>query len=266
MREQQTARLEEDAPRTLVFVDMLGFANLTISNPNRVVHDGPDEQGFTSSGTGPIQTRITRFQNAIDRCVSYHRLSGDLQAMLFSDCAFLEAGNAFRAALIAIELMRDCIRNGVPVRMGLGRGTFYSLLMATETSGGTVISRSRFVGTAVVFAHAAEQCGGKGMRIFVHPTLEPERHRIATRIKMLALPKPFTNSACELDYLHERRPAQQEPTADAADRELFQAVMAMNDPTEPPAVRRQYTETFKALNRMRVANDRTRLSTHRPAR
>jgi hypothetical protein len=64
----------------------------------------------------------------------------------------------------------------------------------------------------------------------------------------VALAKSYKDATWELDFLHERRPAQQEPSADEADRELFEAVMEMKDPTAPMKVRRHYTETIKALN------------------
>ncbi len=41
---------------------------------------------------------------------------------------------------------------------------------------------------------------------------------------------------------------------EAADLELLEAVAEMKDPAAPMRVRRQYVETFKALNRMRQAN------------
>ena len=90
--------------------------------------------------------------------------------MLFSDCAFLNPGNSLRAALIATDLMRKFIETSVPVRMGIDKGTFYSFGYSTDTGGDSMlVSKSRFLGTSVVRAHGAEQCGGKGMRIFVHP-------------------------------------------------------------------------------------------------
>ena len=91
-------------------------------------------------------------------------------AMLFSYCAFLNPGNSLRAALIATDLMRKFIETSVPVRMGIDKGTFYSFGYSTDTGGDSMlVSKSRFLGTSVVRAHGAEKCGGKGMRIFVHP-------------------------------------------------------------------------------------------------
>ncbi len=256
----------EDAEHTLIFVDMLGFAELTERCPYRVVHQGPDEHGFSSSRTGPIQNQINVFHNVVDQCVFDHSLNGDIHAMLFSDCAFIDAGNSVRAALIAVELMRKCVKRHVPVRMGIGKGTFYLLTFSTESSGSTLVSRSRFVGTAAVRAHEAEQCGGKGMRIFLHPSFAPENRAIGNIIKVLPLSRRFEKATCELDYLHEQRAAQQTPSAQEADVELFESVASMNDPHAPFKVRRQYSESFKALNRMRKANSRPEVNVRRLVR
>jgi hypothetical protein len=256
MKRDGTRLMTEDAEHTLIYVDILGFGKLTKDNPYRIVHGSPNEDRFTSSETGPIQNQIIRFHNVIDMCVSNCILSGDLQAMLFSDCIYLDAGDSLRAALIATEIMRNCILKRVPVRIGIGRGTFYPLTFSSEITGETVISRSRFVGTAVVFAHEAEQCGGKGMRIFVHPSVEQDRRLIEGRVELLALPKQFKDARWELNYLHERQPARQEPTADRADRDLFDAVTEMKSPAEPLRIRRHYIDTLKAMNRMRKANSR----------
>lgn len=114
-------------------------------------------------------TWITRDKRYDPICVQRQRLYGGITAMLFSDCAFLNPGGSLRAALIATDLMREFIKAGVPVRMGIGKGTFYPFGYSTDTGADSMlVSKSRFLGTAVVRAHAAERCGGKGMRIFVH--------------------------------------------------------------------------------------------------
>ena len=113
-----------------------------------------------------------------------------------------------------------------------------------------------FIGTAVVYAHAAEQCGGKGMRIFVHPSAAPRLQAINTRIRILSLPKPYKTAACELDYLYEERPAQAKVSADDSDSKLFDATLQMKEQFDSLKIRKQYTETLKALNRMRSANGR----------
>lgn len=248
--------MDEDAEHTLIFVDMLGFAALTKNSPTRLVHHGPDERGFSGSSTSPLQTQFNRFHRIVDSCIFEQRLSGGMQAMLYSDCAFLDVGPSLRAGLIATELMRQFLRVRVPVRMGIGRGTFFAFSFSTDLSDSTTITRSLFAGTAVVHAYAAERSGGKGMRVFVHPSLEPERHLIEQRVKILTLPKPNDDAMWELDYLYETRPAQEQKSADESDLELFEAVASMKDRKAKMKVRRQYIETHKALNQMRRANSR----------
>jgi hypothetical protein len=94
------------------------------------------------------------------------------------------------------------------------------------------------------------------MRIFVHPSLETERHLIERSVRMVPLPKPNDGARWELNYLYKTRPAAQQPTADESDLELFEVVKSMKDPKANMKVRRQYIETHKALNRMRRANSR----------
>jgi hypothetical protein len=248
--------MDEDAEHTLIYVDMLGFEALTKNNPTRVVQHGPNEFGFSGWRTSPLQAQYIKFHDILVSRIAEHRLSGALQAMLFSDCAYLDAGNSVRAGLIATELMRQFLRRLVPVRMGIGRGTFYAFGFSTDISGSTTISRSQFAGTAVINAHAAERHGEKGMRIFVHPLLEPECRLIEQSVKMLPLPKQNDDAKWELNYLCETRPAQEQPSADELDRELFEAVKSMDDPKAEVEVRRHYVETYEALNRMRQKNSR----------
>jgi hypothetical protein len=140
--------------------------------------------------------------------------------------------------------------------MGIGRGTFYVFGFSTDLSDSTTITRSLFAGTAAVHAYAAERSGGKGMRIFVHPSLGHKRDLIAQGVKVLTLPKPNDAATWELDYLYETRPAQEQPPAAESDLELFKAVKSMKNPKAEIKVRRQYIETHKALNQMRRANNR----------
>jgi hypothetical protein len=248
----------EDQLRTLIFVDVLGFGAITESYQFRVRDAGPDEHGFTGSSTTEMQNRINRFNSVLDQRVFEETLRGGVQAMLFSDCAFLVFDASLRAADVGTTLMRHFIKLGVPVRMGIGKGTFYDIEYVTNTNVGSVtVSKSRFIGTAVVRAHAAEQCGGKGMRIFLDASIEEDLPSICRRIKTLRLAKPFGNVKWELDYLHESGPASQRPKIEAADRELFEKVAYLKSPEWTAKVRRHYTQTLAAMNRMRKANSRS---------
>jgi hypothetical protein len=250
--------VSEDAERTLVFVDMLGASALTEEFPTRLIHSGPDEAGFESTSTSDTSNRFNRFSRVLDVGVHRHSLYGRVQAMLFSDCAFLEFGSTLVSAMVATELMRDFILAKVPVRMGIGRGTFYTFKFSTDITDSTVVTRSLFAGTAVVRAVAAERCGGKGLRVFVHPSVKAELSVIHQRVKTMMLVKPCKHATWELDYLYEQRPAQQNPSAEEADRGLFEAVLELKEKylTAPMVVRRHYIEALKAMNRMRKTNGR----------
>lgn len=255
-----TTELCEDEAQTLLFADILGYARLTESHPRRVDRAIDSETGFHSASTSPLQNQINAFYSVLNQQIQHEGMNGKLQAMLFSDCAFVAAGNSLRTALIAVQMMRECIKRQVPVRMGLGRGTFYLLGMSTESDGQTLISRSRFGGTAVVRAHSAEQCGNKGMRIFLHPSLEMERPLIENRIRVL----PLTDTqdcrggvvSGELDFLYEAKPAGQLPAASEEDMLLFERVSLMASGVAAE-FQNQYTATWSAMNRMRVANARS---------
>lgn len=252
----------EDEPHVLVFVDILGFEAITREIRVRVEDYPLDERGFTGSGTTELQGRFARFSNVLDRHVFDEAFRGGVQALLFSDCGFLVYENSLRAALAARDLMRCFITQGVPVRIGLGKGTFYDLEYKTTTTAepSRVVSTSRFYGTAVVNAHAAERCGGKGMRIFLHESLEDDLSIIGQRVCALELRRTFRSVRYELDYLYAQEPIGAELSEDEKDRELFAQVALLKNPVWPKRVLRHYTETHAALNRMRRTHGRKRIT------
>ena len=240
---------KEDQEQTLIFVDMLGFAALTEKHPHRI------ETNQSGVFTAPTQSQFNRFDHVLDWCINDQRFYGGITAMLFSDCAFLNPGNSLRAALIATGLMRKFIKAGVPVRMGIGKGTFYSFGYSTDTGGDfMLISKSRFLGTSIVRAAAAEKCGRKGMRIFVHPKVDDLNSN--AHFKILQVPQPSATANRELDYLYPAEPGHDPLTVDTSDRNLFSQVAAMKDPKAKLSIRRQYIDTLKALNRMRKSHGR----------
>jgi hypothetical protein len=243
----------EDAEQTLLFVDMLGVAALTERFPKRLADSGPDEAGFYHTWTTDAPNQFNRFTRVLDVVVQECQYYHSVRAMLFSDCAFLEFGNPVLMAMMAPKLMRDFILSRVPVRMGIGKGTFYQFKFSTDITDSTIVTRSLFMGTAVVRAHSAEQCGGKGMRIFVHPSVEAEFVS-----KNVALVKPYEHSKAELDFLHEARPTQETPSQEEDDRKLFDAVIEMKEEA-PEGVQNHYLDTLEAMNRMRRKNSRPTL-------
>jgi hypothetical protein len=244
-----------DANQTLIFVDLLGFSALTLQYPNRAIHSGPDADGISTVETAPTQYVINTFARLVDRAIYLWR-DMPVTAMLFSDCAFLNVGPAAQAVVFATDLFRQCVTQRVPVRMGIGHGTFERFVFSTESWERRHISTARFIGTAVIHSHAAERYeledySGKGMRIFLHPSMDMLRGEIEDAgVKILPLKDPTGHAQWELDFLQSGKGG-----------ELFEAVATMDDPAAPSNVRRHYIETYAAINRMLTLSGHPEIST-----
>jgi hypothetical protein len=253
----------EDEPAILIFVDILGFGDLTNQYRVRVEDCVENYRGkeYSGSRTTEIQRQINCFNRIISSGVSAATALFGTQAMLFSDCAFLvftkdnlDDRPAVRTGMVATDLMRKFIKNLIPVRMGIGKGTFYDLEYLTTTNGKLITSKSRFIGTAVTCAHdAAERCEGKGLRIFVHESAEEDLPRMGGSLKV---PQTLKSVKWELDYLYDPQPIGKQEQLERDDRELFDNVASMNTPDLSESARLHYTETLAALNRMRISNSR----------
>ncbi|SRR6266566_817685 len=258
-KDETPARLE-DEPKTLIFVDILGFRDITEHYRVRVQEQHDKETGRYYARTTEIQRQINCFNSVLDSSVSELAPWGGTQAMLFSDCAFLVFSKtvpneypAVRVRWVAPDLMRKFIKNRVPVRMGIGKGTFYDIEYLTTTNGRLITSKSRFIGTAVVHACEAEKCGGKGLRIFVDDSAEEDSSHMG---RHLPLPQPLKSVRWELDYLYDPQPIGKQEQLERDDRELFDSVVSMNTPDLKEDARLHYTETLAAINRMRISNSR----------
>jgi hypothetical protein len=235
----------------MLFIDMLGFASLTRRFPD-ARHSQTFEDGDEMTVPAPSRNRFERFHSILELMVNEGRMSGGVTAMLFSDCAFLDLHTAERAAEYAATGMRHFIRSSVPVRMGIGSGTFHQMGYSMRSDESSTVTESLFMGTAVVHSHAAEQAGGKGMRIFLHPSMEPLLPRVATQQRVLPLVKPLSNARWELDYLEDPPPARAADKSSLmmANMGLYDFVASMRDRNAPQPVQRHYSDTLKALNQM----------------
>ena len=255
----------EDEPRTLIFVDMLGFAELTRRNPTRILEWGPDEEGFTGSGTTELQSRVVRFQHVIDSVIRTQVGFGGVSAQVFSDCAYVDVSTSLRAIQAAVDLMQEFIRAEVPVRMGLGRGTYYSFRYSIENTDTEMVTKALFAGTAVVNAHGAEQCGGKGCRIFVHSSVESDLANTTPSEPLIPLPVELRGVRTEVCYLphdvHVNEVDHRFKRTRVVDQDLLAVrhIEQMIQQSEPmdDKVRLQYTETLAAVLRMREALSRS---------
>jgi hypothetical protein len=241
----------------VLFLDMLGLKALF------------NEEGSDIEGLEPIVRSANEFGRSpapnllAERFINFHRclnLAGDRATkqgagtmIIFSDSAFLQVDSPSYMLSCATKLMESFIRDGVPVRMGIARGSFRALRFDTREADNTTYHTSQFLGTAVWKAHAAESCGAKGLRVFVDSSFEPCLDNSASNPQRLPLPRTCNGVGAEFNYLHHFYAiASSEKASDAViDELLLSNLKGMAIETEGDA-REQYTETLRAWNRMRA--------------
>jgi hypothetical protein len=258
---------EEDIHHALIFVDMLGFGELTRRNPHRIT-DREAEPGSVVSSTSRLQTQLVRFQRVIDNLIASQAPHGGVSAQVFSDCVYIDVGRFSRRAVdLAPGLMRDFILAEVPVRMGIGMGTYYAFRHSLEQADDQLVARSLFAGTGVVFAHDAEACGAKGCRILVHPSAEDSLRHHKHDSRLMSLPTELKGVRTELCYLATEAQEDQFDSREGRRRIVDQDLLLLRhiDGIEhgsepmPDEVRIHYTDTRAAINRMRAKTRGTSL-------
>lgn len=236
----------------IVFVDMLGFGSL-------VEREGDDLNGLNPIFTGielyspsPAQSLLGyRFVN-FHRCLNQARVRlqeiGAGTAIIFSDSAFIRMNTLEDAIHIARTLMFELVTSDIPARMGIAQGSYRMLRFLTDSSNNVSFHMSQFLGTGVVRAYQAERCGIPGLRILLHPELEPfldkEEMRIipATPGREMRLPVQS-----EVNYLEEDNhlgPNYQ----DCIQFDSLRSMASFAD----PQFQYHYSETFNAWNVMRA--------------
>jgi hypothetical protein len=224
-----------------LFVDMLGFSALVEAHPHSVVHTlHPTGRGSTTTPSGEV---FNRFHHHLDVLAEAPTDTGPNHVMIFSDSAFFMYQNAHLATDAAQRLMCWLILAGIPARMGLGFGTCGLHRFTYDSLPSLTVARAMFSGTAVVRAHAAEKCGGKGCRVFVHPSFLGNDQ--SNKADLIDLPHPCESATSELNYLPN------EPTAHDA---LWLRLQDTHRAAPMEArIQQQYLDTFDALQRMRSA-------------
>lgn len=255
---------------TVVYADILGFSDLVMSMSGAIgLLDGfyystmSLAQLRESFAEPPIPDPLTQtfaaFHRALDIHISDLVNVDPLQSIVFSDSAFVVFRDLNTAIYFAQVFMRDLISFRVPVRMGIGRGSFRGLRLTTDISDEVRRHSSQFLGTGVIRAHQAESCGLKGLRIFIHPDADMKENwpgdfcAVPEITEPQRVARPITQ---ELNYIpHEPEfipRAGGAQTADDAYGEIVTAVTAMMN-ASPARTRVHYEQTFAALARMRDA-------------
>src|SRR6266404_689575 len=190
----------------VLFVDMLGFADLIEKEGDELNELSPIFTGVELYSPSPAESLLGyRFVN-FHRCLNQARVRlqelGAGTAIAFSDSAFFRLDSLENAIHFARTLMFELVTSEVPVRMGLARGSYRMLRFLTDSSAHVSFHMSQFLGTGVVRAYKTERCGIPGLRILLHPDIEPLLDKDTFRI-VSARPgeKMWLNVKSEVNYL-----------------------------------------------------------------
>jgi hypothetical protein len=237
----------------ILLADMLGFAELVESEGEEINELNPIFSGVELYSPSPAENLLGyRFIN-FHRCLNEARVRlqemGTGTAIVFSDCAFFRIETLDHAIDLARSLMFDLVSSEIPVRMGIARGSYRMLRFLTDSSAHVTFHMSQFLGTGVVRAYQTERCGVPGLRILLHPNLEPLLDKQALRIVPV---KPGANMRLnvqsEVNYLDVTH---NHLGPDYEDCIQFDCLRGMAGITEEQ-FQYHYAETFKAWNVMRA--------------
>jgi len=255
--------LERAAPQPsyVIFLDMLGFSDLTEAQPDAIKYDWDKDDYDSIESTSDSAEQIGRFQTVLNNVAM--NTSGSMSPshlMLFSDCAFMVYGTALSAAESSTIIMRYCFQQAVPVRMGLASGTWNASRFSFDSVKDLVITRAVFYGTGVVRATKAEKKGGKGCRIFLHRSLDDKTLAlIGDSIGVLPTPEHSDIAPLELNYLAPVRHMSVPSTNDSGISSGFKKMRGHVSESAEDGIKEQYIATADALNRMCAQLNRPRL-------
>jgi len=178
-------KIIEAKNKIVIFLDILGFANLTLENKLDIEaikeQDGPfdekmkrilTERIFTGRYTSNKLTKVfSSFHSTLEGGLRLARMQCHFTSITFSDSAFIVTHNVNEAVTVINYLMCSFLQYGVPVRAGIALGTFEAIRFKSDIKTDSGEHASHFLGTGVVRACQAESCGIKGMRILIHPSM-----------------------------------------------------------------------------------------------
>jgi hypothetical protein len=206
-----------------LFADILGFASLTEQFPairpvNLALYaEWETEKPFDvrySSLSSQLEGRLVAFHKAVN-VILENVAESDYDLISFSDsCYVCLAPHSNHVCRLALLIMRDMIARRIPIRIGIGYGTFVRYRFSTEESPFRKVHEAQFFGTGVVRAYYADANGPKGLRILVHPSAVEVLAKDDQDVLIdLPLAEQSSYARCEVDYSQDLR--WDEPDADA---------------------------------------------------
>ncbi len=260
-----TGALSSD--RVVLFADILGFAVLTEANPIDLRMLQFRSRPFSatvaefykliSRPKNPLTEAFSTFHSSLKSEISLGEMQHPLTSITSSDSVFIATTYLFQATSFAVNLARSMLSCKVPVRVGIAFGSFAALRFRSDVSADGGDHAAQFLGTAVVRAYQAEKCGIKGMRILLHPSVEPlladSTHRPVPPPVNTVLVRPLECSSTEcanktgvryeLDYWD---------LATTKERSAWHGLQDMWA-VAPDSAREHYLAIAEAINRMRTA-------------
>ncbi len=248
--------------RAVVFIDVLGFASLTeqytLELEQIKVADRPlsveSLNMILMRRENPLTQVFTAFHRSLEAVIDLAKMKHLVTAVTFSDSAFIATAHLYDAASIAIQLMHYLLPQRVPVRIGIGYGSFSALRFRSDVTVEGGDHAAHFLGTGVVRSNAAESCGIKGLRILLHPsaiqhlgeqTKNPSKSSKES-IRFIQCSTDETNNPIGVQY--EVAYWRFTPTAEAKAWHALQDMWS----AAPEMERKHYEATAGAIDRMRV--------------
>jgi hypothetical protein len=252
--------------RVVLFVDILGFAALCEQFPidiegltfkDRILSPSLDIISHIQRPRNPLSEVFSDFHYSLKWVLQTASMRHPLTAITFSDSAFIATHEAFQGIDIAINLIESLMPQKVPVRIGIGYGSFSALRFRSDITSTSGDHAAQFLGTSVVRSHAAETCGIKGIRILLHPSvmplladihLKPPR-RGPNHIAIRAIECSEAERSNKAGVTHEIDYWYFAPTREAA---AWRGLQDMWNEA-PTSAQPHYQATAEAINRMRIA-------------
>lgn len=157
----------------VLYADVLGFKRLVTSNfvP---FYDTLDFKGRPKLANlhfqdNPLSKAFRAFHRGIDAITNRTLLHGE-KLFVFSDSLFFVSEKPGVCLRFAQRLLVEMVTNDVPIRMGVGFGSFVAHGFTHERTQDLEYTSLQFLGSGIVHATSAEKAV-KGVRIAVHDTV-----------------------------------------------------------------------------------------------
>jgi hypothetical protein len=248
-------------------VDVLGFRELVMGNkmPRARSLDHKRRAGWWRRDAmydmyNPVGKAFTSFHACFDKAVDKIDWESEATMMVFSDSVFLGTTHAANCMSFCESLMRYCIEADVPVRTGVGYGTFVTHGFSFEANPRLRIVTTQFFGSAVIRAVDAEKVL-KGTRIALHPRTAKvlKNTHVEHDDKLIELPPGIATKSASHEWSllssASEMGGMSDPDFVDQDGRLLKHLTQMRDKS-PEKFEQYYIESIKAVERMMKLRDR----------